>query len=60
MLMSFYEIPRNTTHVGHTRAARVESEEQEGDSDVETALAALAGRSDIFGRNRRSRETAGL
>ena len=46
MLMSFHEIPRNTTHVGHTHtvhvslasAGSVASEEQEGDSDVETAL----------------------
>ena len=53
MLMSFCEIPRNTTHVGHTvhvsqaKAASVTAEEQERDSDVETALAALAGESDI-------------
>ena len=53
MLMSFCEIPRNTTHVGHTayvhkqKGASVTAEEQEGDSDVETALAALAGESDI-------------
>ena len=53
MQMSFYEIPKNTTHVGHTvfvsraRAASAGSEEQEGDSDVETALAALARESDI-------------
>ena len=54
MLMSFHEIPRNTKHVGHTQSIcrRQErqglgSEEQEGDSDVETALAALAGESDI-------------
>ena len=55
MLMSFYDVPRNTTHVvPHTvyvsqaRAASVAAEEQEGDSsDVETALAALAGESDI-------------
>ena len=54
MLMSFCEIPRNTTHVGHTQSMchrqklqNVTAEEQEGDSDVETALAAMAGESDI-------------
>ena len=54
MLMSFYEIPKNTTHVGYTqsnvsqaRAASAGSQEQEGDSDVETVLAALVGESDI-------------
>ena len=34
-------------YVSQARAASVASEEQEGDSDVETALAALAGESDI-------------
>ena len=53
MLMSFCETPRNTTHVGHTqcvsqaREASVTAGVKEGDSDVETALAALAGKSDI-------------
>ena len=53
MLMSFGEIPRNTTHAGHTvyvsqaKEASVTAEEQEGDSDVETALTVLAGDSDI-------------
>ena len=51
--MSFCEIPKNTTHVGHTQSvsqakgASVTAEEQEGDSDVQTALAALTGESDI-------------
>ena len=47
-------IPRKTTHVGHiqsfmsrARAASAWSEEQEGGSDVETALEALAGESDV-------------
>ena len=54
MLMSFQEIPRNTTHVGHTqsmsqaREASVTAKEQERDSDVETALAALVRESDIY------------
>ena len=54
MLMNFCEIPRNTTHAGHThtvchrqKEASVTAEKQEGDSDVETALADLAGESDI-------------
>ena len=37
----------HTVYVSQARAASVASEEQEGDSDVETALAALAGESDI-------------
>ena len=37
----------HTLYVSQARAASVGSEEQEGDSDVETALAALAGESDI-------------
>ena len=37
----------HTVYVSQTRAASVRSEEQEGNSDVETALAALAGESDI-------------
>ena len=37
----------HTVYVSRARAASVASEEQEGDSDVETALAALAGESDI-------------
>ena len=37
----------HTVFVSQARAASVGSEEQEGDSDVETALAALAGESDI-------------
>ena len=54
MLMSFFEILRNTTHVGHTRSlfhrkkeASFTAEEREGDSAVETAHAALAWESDI-------------
>ena len=51
----------HTLCVSQARAASVGSEEQEGDSDVETALAALAGeKRHRFGRNRRSRDTAGL
>ena len=50
----------HTVYVSQAKEASVTAEEQEGDSDVETALAALAGESDIgFGRNRRSRDTAG-
>ena len=50
----FFRYPKE--HVGHTQSmchrqkkkrAHVTAEEQEGDSDVETALAALAGASDI-------------
>ena len=37
----------HTVYVAQARAASVASEEQERDSDVETALAALAGKSDI-------------
>ena len=37
----------HTVYMSQARAASVGSEEQEGDSDVETALAALAGESDI-------------
>ena len=37
----------HTVYVSHARAASVGSEEQEGDSDVESAVAALAGESDI-------------
>ena len=37
----------HTVYVSQARAASVRSEEQEGNSDVETALAALAGESDI-------------
>ena len=37
----------HTVHVPQAKGASVASEEQEGDSDVETALAALAGESDI-------------
>ena len=52
MLMSFCEIPRNTTCADRTQSvshakASVTAEEQEGHSDVETALAALAGEGDI-------------
>ena len=58
MLMSFCEIPREHDTLGphavcvsQAKGASVAAEEQEGDSDVETALAALAGESDIdFGR----------
>ena len=53
--MSFCEIRRNTTCAGRTQSMShrqrtkevlVKSEEQEGDTDVETALAALAQESD--------------
>ena len=37
----------HTVFMSRARAASAGSEEQEGDSDVETALAALAGESDI-------------
>ena len=37
----------HTVYVSQARAASVASDEQEGDSDVETALAALARESDI-------------
>ena len=37
----------HTVHVSLASAGSVASEEQEGDSDVETALTALAGESDI-------------
>ena len=37
----------HTVYMSQARAASVGSEEQEGDSDVETALAALTGESDI-------------
>ena len=40
MQMSFYEIPRNTTHVGHTQSLCRGQERQ-------AALAPLAGESDI-------------
>ena len=37
----------HTVYVSQAKEASVTAEEQEGDSDVETALAALAGESDI-------------
>ena len=57
--MSFCEIPKehdtrgpHTVFMSRARAASAGSEEQEGDSDVETALAALAGgKRHRFGRN---------
>ena len=39
--------PHTQSNVPQAKRASVASEEQEGDSDVETALAALAGKSDI-------------
>ena len=68
MLMSFLRDPKehdtrgpNTVYVSQARAASVASEEQEGDSDVETALCCPGrGKRHRFGRNRRSRDTAGL
>ena len=51
MLMSFCEEHDtrgpHTVCVSQAKGASVAAEEQEGDSDVETALAALAGESDI-------------
>ena len=51
----------HTVFVSQAQEASVTAEEQEGDSDVETALAALAGeKRHRFARNRHSRDTAGL
>ena len=54
MLMSFLRDPKeddtrgpHTVYMSQARAAGAGLEEQEGDSDVETALAALAGEGDI-------------
>ena len=49
----------HTVYMSQARAACVGPEEQERDSDVETALAA-GGKRHRFGRNRRSRDTAGF